>query len=417
MNDRTDKTSYKNSINTQQPETKTTDEDEQLGNSYTAGNSLKRKTKKLKKNQASPASDYANRNDQQPVNAPATASRAAQQQTANLQPRLRTLDKAMIDADATTDQVERAIEKLKDLVKKDRVRRNTSESKNWGAVFVAGLDSSLPYQDRLNPKVTLYFTYRRNTKANIPFRLQLNPQKLNARHVSSLIKLWAHVFPIGGDDVYRNAAFFRIDEAADKEGDLDDWILDRKESQVVTRFCTKTGRDGKIKTSYVGEDSAANGGALYDRFSAEVFRDADGEPVPLNRDTATHTLDQVKGVVRVESRRVFPTKLTYAELLQTPSAFSEYYLFDLSRLSPSDRRDTAFMGYTDLVRLRGMHGAKRRLFDTLGETAATKRLIADYEERLARCECEWWTQIDRTQQLGVLLDELPVRKFLKRIGK
>lgn len=113
---------------------------------------------------------------------------------------------------------------------------------------------------------------------------------------------------------------------------------------------------------------------------------------------------------------MFATKLTYAELLQTPSAFSEYYLFDLSRLPPRDRRDTAFVGYTEIVRLRGMHGAKQRLLNMHGKTAETKRLIADYEQRLARAQCEWWTQLDRTQQLGALLNALPVNKFMKLIG-
>lgn len=416
MNDRAAKTAYKNNIHIETIDIDSDDDIDITGNSTTTGKGLDSKNKKHKKTKALPASTNANRNERQQDSTHTTASHAVPLRSAKVQPLLRTLDKAMVDADVTPIQVDRAIELLKELAKKERVMRNTKESKNWKAVFVASLDSSLPYAHHQNPKVTLYFNYRGNANANIPFRIQLNPHKLNARHVNSLIKLWERVFPIGTDDVYRKSAFFRIDEAADNAGCLDDWILDRKGSQVVTRFCTQTGRDGKIKTSYIGEDSAANGGALYDRYSAEVFRNADCEPVPLNRDTAMHTLDQVKGVVRVESRRVFATKLTYAELRQTPSAFSEYYLFDLSRLPARDRRDTAFMGYTDLVRLRGMHGAKHRLFDTLGKTAATKRMIADYEQRLARCQCEWWTQLDRTQQLGKLLESLPVNKFMKKIG-
>jgi hypothetical protein len=286
-------------------------------------------------------------------------------------------------------------------------------------VFVAYLGGSKSSDHSKNPSATLYFDYRGNALANVPFRLQFNPHKLNAQHTNSLIDLWEGIWPIGWRELRSDARYFRMDEAADAAGDMDNLILDRKASQVTARYYTQTGRNGKIKTAYIGEDSAANGGALYDRYSAEVFRNADCEPVPLNRDTATHTLDQrrdVEGIIRVESRRVFATKLTYAELAKTPSAFSEYYLFDLSRLTPRDRRDLAFMGYTEMVRLRGMHGAKHRLFDMLGKTAETKLMIADYEQRLARCQCEWWTQIDRTQQLGKLLESLPVNKFMKKIG-
>jgi hypothetical protein len=329
------------------------------------------------------------------------------------------LDKAMVDAPATPEQVERAIDICKDMARSGDATRITNQSRNWQAVFVVYLSDQLPAGHSQNPSVTLYFNYRSNAKANVPFRLQFNPHKLDAQHTDALIAVWKRIWPIGWLELRRDARYFRIDEAADKHGSLDDWILDRKASQVTARYYTQTGRDGKIKTAYSGEDSSANGAALYDRYSAEVFRNADGEPVPLNRDTATYTLDQIRdavGVVRVESRRVFAQKLTYAELLQTPSAFSEYYLFDLSRLPARDRSDTAFMGYTEMVRLRGMHGAKHRLIDMHGKTAATKRMIADYEQRLARCQCEWWTQLDRTQQLGKLLESLPANKFMKKVG-
>ena len=74
------------------------------------------------------------------------------------------------------------------------------------------------------------------------------------------------------------------------------------------------------------------------------------------------------------------------------------------------------MGYTEIVRLRGVHGAKQRMFEMLGKTATTKRQVTDYEQRLFRCQSEWWTQLDRTQQLGALLNDLPINEFLRKIG-
>lgn len=418
MNDRATKTAYKNDIHIETIDLDIDDDLETTGTSNTTGKGLNGK-RKQKKTKALPASTNANSNAKQQDDVPSTASHQVLTKFAKVQPQLRALDKAMIDAPATLEQVERAIDIGKELVRDSHATRITNQSKNWQAVFTVYLDAQLPAGHGQNPSVTLYFNYRGNARANIPFRLQFNPHKLNAQHTDLLIDLWKRIWPICWRGLRRDARYFRVDEAVDAAGDLDSLILDRKASQVTTRYCTQTGRDGKIKTSYVGEDSAANGGALYDRFSAEVFRNADCEPVPLNRETATHTLDQVKdveGVIRVESRRVFATKLTYAELLQTPSAFSEFYLFDLSRLPPRDRRDVAFVGYTEIVRLRGMHGAKQRLLNMHGKTAETKRLIADYEQRLARAQCEWWTQLDRTQQLGKLLESLPANKFMKRIG-
>jgi hypothetical protein len=420
MNDRITKTAYKNDIHIETVDLDIDDDLDTTGTSTTTGKSLNTKNKKHKKTKALSASANANGNAKQQDSTHATASHAVPLLSVKVQPQLRTLDKAMVDAPATPEQVERAIDICKDMARIGDATRITNQSRNWQAVFAVHLNSQLHAGHSQNPSATLYFNYRGNANADIPFRLQFNPHKIDARHTDALIDLWKSIWPIGWRELRRDARYFRMDEAADAAGSLDNLILDRKASQVTARYYTQTGRDGKIKTSYIGEDSAANGAALYDRYSAEVFRNADAEPVPLNRETATYTLDQIKdaeGIIRVESRRVFAQKLTYAELLQTPSAFSEYYLFDLSRLTPSDRRDTAFMGYTEMVRLRGMHGAKHRLLDMHGKTVATKRMIADYEQRLARCQCEWWTRLDRTQQLGKLLKSLPANKFLKRIGR
>lgn len=409
MNDRTSKTAYKNDIHTNVVD----ENNDDIGIYSNTSSKLKQKAK------VSPASTHAKRNAKQLNKESKTTSLKKNKTSVKVQPLLRALDKAMIDAPATLEQWERAIDICKELVKAGYAKRITYQSRNWEAVFVVYLDNQLPAGHSQNPSVTLYFNYRGNAKANVPFRLQINPHKLNAMHTDSLIDLWQRLWIFGWKELRCNARYYRVDEAVDKQGDLDNVILDRKASQVTSRFYTQTGRNGKIKTTYIGEESSENGGALYDRYSAEVFRNADAEPVPLNRDTATHVLDQLKdveGIIRVESRRVFAKKLTYAELRQTPSAFSEFQLFDLSRLTSSDRRDTSFMGYTEIVRLRGVHGAKQRLYQMLGKSAVTKRLIAEYEQRLARCQCEWWTQLDRTQQLGALLDELPVNKFLKHIG-
>jgi hypothetical protein len=417
MCDRASKLAYKNDIHTMTSDNVAEYIDDDIDSSNTNRNNLSHKAKKQDRRNASMASTTASGNANKQGSEHTSLTGDVLQKFAKIQPILRALDKAMVDAPATPEQVERAIDICKELVKAGDATRITNQSRNWEAVFVVPLDSQLPARHSQNPSVTLYFNYRGNAKANVPFRQQFNPHKLNAQHTGSLIELWECIWPIGWREMRRDSRYYRVDEAADKQGDLDNLILDRKASQVMIRYFTQTGRNGKIKTSYIGEDSSENGGALYDRFSAEVFRNADGEPVPLNRDTATHILDQVDGVIRVESRRVFPTKLTYPELVKTPSAFSEFYLFDLSLLTLRDRRDTAFMGYAEIVRLRGLHGAKQRLFDMHGKTAETKRMIADYERRLASAQSEWWTQLERTQQLGALLKALPANKFMKYIGR
>jgi hypothetical protein len=187
----------------------------------------------------------------------------------------------------------------------------------------------------------------------------------------------------------------------------------------MTSCLIKTNRKGGIQSQYIGEATAASRGIIYDRELAELFRNDRGQAIPLNRETATQILEHPKDsptTIRVESRRVFEPKLTYTQFAQTPSAFSEFNVFDLSRLRPRDRQDSGFMLYIEWVRLRGVHGAKHKLFQLEGKTADTKRRIVEYEACLARAQCECWLQMDRMQQLGVLLDSLPVNSFLKRIG-
>ena len=388
---------------------------------FSSGNSVTNKiAKSAPKIRPSTAVSLAtNRDGQHRDTAFQTADRAARKDSRDLQPTLRTIDKVMIDATLSAEQIESAIEVCKQWVRDTRAIRITNQSGFWRAMFVYFLDESKSTEHSKNPSVTLYFESKGHN-SNVSSRLQLNPHHLDAQHVTSLIAMWQKLFSFDWRDVRRAARFYRSDEASDFIGSLDTTLLDRHASQVRDNYFSKTNRNGKIQTTYIGEATALSRGTIYDRDLAELFRNDAGQSVPLNRETATHVLEhqkKVSGLIRVESRRVFEPKLTYAELTQTPSAFCEFNVFDLSRLRPRDRRDTGFMLYVEWVRLRGVHGAKHRLFEMQGKTAETKRLITDYEQRLGLAQCEWWTQLDREQQLGALLEKLPVNKFLKYIGR
>lgn len=388
---------------------------------FSSGNSVTNKIAKsaLKSRTSTAASLATNRDGQQRDTAFQAAERAARKHARDLQPTLRTIDKVMIDAPLSDDEIESAIEVCKAWRKEGCAMQITNQSGYWQAVFVFYLEPDKDGGHTKNPSVTLYFQSRGNN-STVSFRLQLNPNHIDADHVPNLIAMWKQLFSFSWQDVRLAARFYRGDEAWDFTGVLDDILLDRKASQVRDNYFIKTNRKGGIQSQYIGEATAASRGIIYDRDLAELFRNQEGKAVPLNRETATQVLKQDKDApttIRVESRRVFEPKLTYAEFTQTPSAFVEFNVFDLSRLRPRDHRDTGFMLYVEWVRLRGVHGAKHRLFEMQGKTAETKRLIADYEQRLARAQCEWWMQLDREQQLGALLEKLPVNKFLKYIGR
>ena len=364
------------------------------------------------------ASPVTTNDAQQRIPVSQTAASATRKPPFDLKITLRTIDKVMIDAPLSPEQIESAIDVCKQWVKGGCAIRITSQSERWQAVYVFYLGGSKNSDHTNNPSVTLHFQSRGHN-SDVGFRLQLKPHHLDAQHVAALKKMWQKVFSFDWRDVRSAATIYRGDEALDFMGNLDSILFDRKASQVKDNYFIKTNRKGGIQTQYIGEATTASRGIVYDRELAELFRNHAGQPVPLNRKTATHVMEHdknVDGLIRVESRRVFTPKLSYTEFMQTPSAFSEFNVFDLSRLRPRDRQDNGLMLYIEWVRLRGTHGAKHRLFEMQGKTAATKKLLAEYTSRLARTQCEWWQQLDRVQQLGVLLDTLLVNSFLKKIG-
>jgi hypothetical protein len=364
------------------------------------------------------ASSDTNGDAQQTLAASQTGERATRKYQRDLQPTLRSIDKVMIDAPLSQDEIASAIEVCKNWRKEGRATQITNQSGYWQAVYVFYLDPDRDTSHSKTPSVTLYFQSRGNN-SSVAFRLQLNPHHIEQHHVRPLKHMWEQLFSFHWRDVRLAARIYRGDEAWDFDGVLDDIVLDRKASQVKDNYFIKTNRKGKIQSQYIGEATAASRGIIYDRELAELFRNDRGEAIPLNHETATQILEHNKDsptTIRVESRRVFEPKLTYTQFAQTPSAFSEFNVFDLSRLRPRDRQDNGFMLYIEWVRLRGVHGAKHRLFEMQGKTADAKRRIAEYNACLARTQCECWLQMDRVQQLGVLLDVLPVNSFLKRIG-
>ena len=143
MNDRTSKTAYKNDIHIETIDVDIDDDLETSGTSTTTGKGLSGKKNKQKKTKASTASTNADNNAKQQIDLHVTASHKVLLKFAKVQPQLRTLDKAMIDAPATLEQVERAIDICKQHVRTRDAKRITNQSQNWQAVFVAYLNSQI----------------------------------------------------------------------------------------------------------------------------------------------------------------------------------------------------------------------------------------------------------------------------------
>lgn len=327
-----------------------------------------------------------------------------------INPGLRIIDTMEMDAPLNAQQIESAIKKLKAMRSEKRARQLTSESKFWKAKFTVPLGSG---SGGRNVSVTFYFECTANN-SNVPMRLQFNVSLIREEHARRFIKVFKEVFPFDYKQVAKSLRFHGVDEAYDRPGSLEDFVLERPASTTVERYYIRTNSRGEIQTSYIGSEDSPSHGVLYDLGGADAFRNALGEAVPLNKDTATHKFNSREGMIRIESRRVFKgSPLTLKELLELPSAFHEYQFLDLNRLSAKDRCDPAFIGYVDSVRLRGVHAASKRLEAALGGGRPAKRQVALFEARLGTASCVWWSAIDHRQKLGVLLRKSAIWKFLR----
>jgi hypothetical protein len=330
-------------------------------------------------------------------------------------PTLRSIDTMEMDAPLDEHQIEGAITRLKLMVIDRRARRITKESGFWKATFSVPLGSG-KHSDR-NVSLTLYFVCLAKN-ADVPMRIQFNVGLIRDDHVKHLIQVFKEVFPLDYKQVARSLRVHGVDEAYDREGSLEDFVLERASSTTVERYYIKTNTGGNIQTSYIGSVDSPSHGVLYALGSADAYRNARGQAVPLNADTATHTFKCRDNMIRIESRRVFKqAPLTLAQVIELPSAFHEYQFFDLTRLPAKERNDPLFMGYVDSVRLRGLHGASKRMVTVLGGGRPATRRIAEFEQRLGKASCTWWSAIDHRQQLGVLLRDAPIWRFLRLTAK
>lgn len=372
------------------------------------------KTKKAKLTSAAKAfaaSKYIN-DDARPKSEKKTKAKGSGESAVRetVVPELRSIDTMEMDAPLNEQQIERAIGKLKLMVNDKRARRVTNESRFWEAKFSVPLGTGR--QGERSVSITFYFVCTAKN-SNVPMRLQFNVGLIRDEHVKRLIEVFKEVFPLDYKEVARSLRIHGVDEAYDRTGSLEDFILERGSSTTVERYYIKTSAGGEIQTSYIGSVDSPSHGVLYDLGSADAYRNARGQAVPLNKDTATHVFKCRMGMIRIESRRVFKSPLTMQDLLRLPSAFHEYQFFDLTRLPARKRRDPVFIGYVDSVRLRGVHSASKRLEAALGGGRPAARQVAEFEERLGRANSTWWSAIDHRQQLGVLLRAAPIWQFLR----
>jgi Txe/YoeB family toxin of Txe-Axe toxin-antitoxin module len=324
---------------------------------------------------------------------------------------LRAIDKLILDLELKPHELDETVEQLKYLVSEKMMRRITNQSRFWKYVFSLNFDDH--QKSRFSKNAGVVFQCEPIGKdAKLKIQVVLNPSLMEAQHVKTFMKILKTIFPTRHREMVRRCCVHRIDEAIDAAVVLDDLIVELGGAQVSARYYTKTDRSGRIESMYTGGIESEHHGVAYDQTTADTFKNEAGLAVPLNRDTADTTFCSRLGSTRIESRRVFKEPMTVTELLSLPSAMNEYRVLDLTRLRPRDL-NPGFVAYLDCVRLRGVRGARLHLVKQFKNSTEIKAQVAAYDKRLASTGAEWWSAVDHTQQLSVLLKASPIWKFLQ----
>lgn len=249
-------------------------------------------------------------------------------------------------------------------------------------------------------------------------KLTMNPNHLTAKDVAELQRLFKHVFPLGGKDVFAKLLVQRFDTAFDHPTPISRLLVQTVGAPVEKKFCISTDRNGYIGGWYAGSVDAAAHLAMYDQVASDAYKVSVGE-LPSKRvkpetDAELHfaeTGTAGTASTRVEIRRVFDPAARLIEVGEQASKFGQFRVFEITDQNGSPEPQN-FCLYLDSIRIRGVAGARAEfLRHHTGRKA--KGVIAALEEALAEHAAPWWEKATKNVSVIELLKATPSWSALK----
>jgi hypothetical protein len=319
------------------------------------------------------------------------------------------IDKAVMSVPLTVTQLDGVVYKALQLVKQKHLTHRSSKSQGYKYLFVHTFDggSKVVFNMVPNKKNIIY-----------PMQVIFNPNHISETETEALIAVWKSLFGPQAREVAASMRFMRVDVNADSAHLIDNLIIDLNGAKVGQKYFVKTDTGGKLQSSYVGGEESAHHGFAYDQVASDEYKASVGEFVGRQKfcNIAELVFEQTKGRTRIESRRVFKPHVTLAKLAAMTNPFSNYKVYDLSKLT-GKKSNIEFLTYLDCVRIRGIYGANRYLSEACGKSKEGIATIHAYEERLNRLVAPWWRPQDFNASLLSVLKKTPVWQFLKVMEK
>lgn len=319
------------------------------------------------------------------------------------------IDKLSLSVPLSPTQLDAAVHKALQLVKQKRLTHRSSKSQPYKYLFVLTLDGGSKVVFNLVPNKT-------NIKE--PMQVIFNPNHISATDTVELKDVWKALFGPQAREVAASMRFMRVDVNADSAHFIDNLIIDLDGAKVGQKYFVKTDIGGKLQSSYVGGKESAHHGFAYDQVASDDYKARVGEFVGRQkfRNIAELVFEQAKGRTRIESRHIFKPHVTLAELTALTNPFSNYRVYDLSKLT-GKKSNIEFLTYLDCVRIRGIYGANHYLSKACGKSKEGIATIHTHEQYLYRLAAPWWRPQDFNASLLTVLKQTPVWAFLKVMEK
>lgn len=289
---------------------------------------------------------------------------------------------ALFDDAASAADGEAMHKRLQQLLKQKELTRGTSKGEGFRNVYIQRLPSDAVIKYAVNPM---------HKGVRQVLQITLNPNQMEADDVQPFRDLLHRVLAFDADSLLAQLKCTRIDTCLDVENlPVNDLIVVFADARTQSTFYLASDRGGRVQTIYCGSAQSAEHACIYDQNDADDFKAQVGEKVSspeLRRvkvkEDAELGISKVpkSDRTRFEVRNVLNTPVTLRQLRTMKSAFEKFKVFRVAR-KPDKRLPLAFLTYLDMVRVRGLAGA--RLYVAEHGTREAQAEIEEHEQRLKK---------------------------------
>lgn len=308
--------------------------------------------------------------------------------------------------DVVPDSLASAIsDTLRTLVRKSKKRDGRpifARGSTKGEIFKRVVIHRLP-----SGAVVKYAAEPSGEKVKQRLQITLNPGHLERPDVQKLERALAKILGLEWQRLIRSSRCTRIDACVDGVNvDIDSLLVTFTGARSQGTFYVQTDRDGRIGTYYLGSVQSATHGVVYDQIASEAYKKLVDEKLLQRQrvaDDAEVVLKQEPKRTRFEVRSVFKPAIPLSALEKSPTALNKFCVHEISEKATT-KLSAADLALIDVVRLRGLVGARSRLEKQTNGKATVDRLGSI----LARYAASWWDPQSFAQKLKSALRDSPV---------